>query len=138
MEVGQRSSVVIARGWGSKWWNEIVMRGEIKAMRGKMSRGTLEESERVCGSGTIYMTIPPPFKPVQLPSGSGFIVASAEPFCPFDAFAAAAEVSFDALSAPDDAVISSCIFLHSAPPSDRKCRFNASMRAKFFLHPSHG
>ena len=90
---------------------------------GKMSGGgTLEKSERVgvrVGSGTIYMTIPPPFKPVQLPSGSGFIVASAEPFCPFDAFAAAAEVSFDALSAPDDAVISSCIFLHSAPPSDR-------------------
>ena len=96
------------------------MSGEIKAMRGKMSRGRWERArESESGSGTIYMTIPPPFKPVQLPSGSGFIVASAEPFCPFDAFAAAAEVSFDALSAPDDAVISSCIFLHSAPPSDR-------------------
>ena len=94
------------------------MSGEIKAMRGKMSGGDVGR-DRESGSGTIYMTIPPPFKPVQLPSGSGFIVASAEPFCPFDAFAAAAEVSFDALSAPDDAVISSCIFLHSAPPSDR-------------------
>ena len=106
------------------------MSGEIKAKRGKdVEGGTLEDRERVrVGSGTIYMTIPPPFKPVQLPSGSGFIVASAEPFCPFDAFAAAAEVSFDALSAPDDAVISSCIFLHSAPPSDRtkqgeQCQF---------------
>lgn len=51
---------------------------------------------------------------------------------------AAADVGGDeeAVVPEVDPPLTSCDLAHSAPPSDRKCLFNASIRANCFLQPS--
>lgn len=58
-------------------------------------------------TGRRYMTYPPPL-PCQGPSGSGFMFGEAS-----------AAWAFISMPSGIGTVTSSCIFRHSAPPSDR-------------------